>query len=133
MMNYPATPATYNQPQQVYSSPELENIYITNFQAKFNASRAFEFEDDLEFCPALTEEEITTHHNNRLAEAAYYVSPQQQNATTPPHGYSPSSYGMGSPVSRRPRPVEIVDPLTGGRVASPTYYYNAQQQQQQWY
>lgn len=106
----------------MYSSPELEHAYLNNFQAKFNAGRAFEFEDDIEFCPVITEQEISLHHSYRMA--SYYSSPN----TTPPHngGYDATDAYLGSPVPRRStaQPLQIVDPVTGGRVASPSYYYS---------
>lgn len=114
---------SYAQPVEMSNSRPTTDQYqealsITN--AKFNASRTFEFEDDVEFCPVLSEEII-----QYAKMTTFPVSPFNDNQTTPSSVSSSSShfehnyhsgfhlrtsqgpavsspmYYMGSPVSRQ--------------------------------
>jgi hypothetical protein len=106
--NYPyVRPVESVSSQAAVNDQYLEALSITN--AKFNASRTFEFEDDVEFCPVLSDEMI--QYSKMTAGSASHFNDFQ---TTPPHmdhnfqGYQqipsqghPNPYYLGSPVSRQ--------------------------------
>ncbi|ANB13561.1 conserved fungal protein [Sugiyamaella lignohabitans] len=104
----------------IYSNQPLSQV-----GARFNAGRAFDVEDDVEFCPALSEEEVNlyrygmldshgspNHNLNSLSTSAQTTPPHSTAA--PDYYYSSGSSG-GSPISR-----------AGGAVLASggTYYYN---------
>lgn len=103
--NHPSPSYHYVKPV-VDRSPDhhcIEALSITN--AKFNAGRTFEFEDDLEFCPVVSDE---------LIQRVNYLSPYNDAVTNPPNNstldcytlhssqpyYLESPY-LGSPVTRQ--------------------------------
>lgn len=112
--------ASYSRPSSV--SPQMSQaypVYMTS-RARFNASRGFEAEDDLEFCPALmTEREVIpvdidkspmspsispVHHTHYSSAAAVAAS---------------GSPNAGAGGGRVRRAIQIVNPNTGMRVGSP--------------
>ncbi|CAN6674936.1 hypothetical protein TRVA0_073S00232 [Trichomonascus vanleenenianus] len=175
MMNYyQAYPATSSSVSPVHETSTLYHQQLNVSKVKFNAGRSFDFEDDVEFCPALSEEEINYARTIYGSSSPYsYSSGMSSASSTPPHSattnvndmmlMNSNAYYLGSPVSRnaslngvsrgsarRERALEIIDPVTGGRVTSPVmtaspvrynatsssstaayYAYQHQQQQQQ--
>lgn len=90
--SYP--PGSYSRPSSV--SPQFSNAYIYSSKARFNASRGFDVEDDLEFCPALRKE------SKHIYEEPEETSTDEV-VTTP---------------QRVRKVIEIVDPTTGMKIGS---------------
>uniref|UniRef100_A0A060SXJ0 ARAD1A13464p n=1 Tax=Blastobotrys adeninivorans TaxID=409370 RepID=A0A060SXJ0_BLAAD len=116
-MSYPyqnTTPYSYGPTAAAPYSPSPVNV------RGFNAGRSFEFEDDVEFCPALTEEQIASTlnqaHMNGYMGSPYMSSPTNgvvRPAQGTPVSMDPQMYysnaHTGSPVARGRR-VEVMDP-----------------------
>ncbi|KAK9465971.1 hypothetical protein V1512DRAFT_209325 [Lipomyces arxii] len=112
-----------------YSQPTLlgTNSALLHSRAKFEAGRAFDLEDDLEFCPSLlSEEELqsATSYSSDLSSTS--GSPEssplqtQVRPTTNIMGQLSPGMSPGRPLAHRVRrAIEIVDPSTGLRVSSP--------------
>lgn len=99
------------------------NQYTPTSMARFNASRGFDVEDDMEFCPALS----PSHMGYVSASSSDSNSPSQlpsqlYNETTAETPFSPELAHTGSPkvTARVRKAIQIVDPSTGLRVSSPT-------------
>lgn len=96
------------------------NNYLTA-KGKFDAGRAFDFEDDAEFCPVLSDEEIqftrlamnSNHSSGNQSPVSNSPYSPYSNTTTPPHSSTNMTLTnshdmnmnnyyqhMGSPVSR---------------------------------
>jgi hypothetical protein len=119
--------------------------YYTNSPtlARFNAGRTFDVEDDVEFCPVLTEDDIQLlRYRRQPGYSSPSPVPVAAQTTPPPHSSSPSYYS-GSPVGRHtavagyyvpgttPRPrrdraLDIIDPNTGGSVSPQVVGYGSQ-------
>ncbi|KAJ8102163.1 hypothetical protein POJ06DRAFT_266771 [Lipomyces tetrasporus] len=103
-------------------------LAVLHSRAKFDAGRAFDLEDDLEFCPSLlSEEEIqsaTTYSSDRSSTSGSPESSPLQTQVRPSNsgmlGQLSPGMSPGRPGAHRARrAIEIVDPATGLRVASP--------------
>ncbi|KAK9473051.1 uncharacterized protein V1510DRAFT_364347 [Dipodascopsis tothii] len=100
-------------------------------RARFDAGRAFDLEDDLEFCPSLLSEEeiqsVSAYSSDRSSTSGSPESSPLQgkiHANALLMGQLSPGRPMGYPSSQHPTPrvrraIEIVDPATGLRVASP--------------
>ncbi|KAK9382084.1 uncharacterized protein V2V93DRAFT_171677 [Kockiozyma suomiensis] len=102
----------------------LSNLNQT--RAKFDAGRAFDLEDDLEFCPSLLSEEelqsATSYSSDHSSTSGSPESSPLQSQIRPSPMLGQLSPGMspGRPSANRTRrAIVIVDPATGMRVASP--------------
>ncbi|KAK9314087.1 hypothetical protein V1522DRAFT_438270 [Lipomyces starkeyi] len=111
-----------------YGTPSVSVNSLHHSRAKFDAGRAFDLEDDLEFCPSLlSEEEIqsaTTYSSDRSSTSGSPESSPLQTQVRPSTssmlGQLSPGMSPGRPASHRVRrAIEIVDPATGLRVASP--------------
>ncbi|CEP22529.1 unnamed protein product [Cyberlindnera jadinii] len=100
-------------------SPSLNFASLYSNRNRLSASKGFELEDDLEFCPEIqyspSQQSYTHHKFNPYTSTSFSptVSPTSQNATT------------NSPKTITPRAkkvLEIVNPVTGLRVGSPNPY-----------
>lgn len=96
--SYPA--GSYSRPSSV--SPQFADAYIYSSKARFNASRGFDIEDDLEFCPA-----ISKHHDS-------YCEPE---TTDEGHSSEESHEVLTATPVRTRKVIEIVDPTTGMKVS----------------
>ncbi|KAK7208536.1 hypothetical protein BZA70DRAFT_265804 [Myxozyma melibiosi] len=113
----------HHYPQQ----PNLATLpNVSQARAKFDAGRAFDLEDDLEFCPSLLSEEelqsATSYSSDRSSTSGSPESSPMQHQIRPSVMLGQLSPGMspGRPSANRVRrAIEIVDPATGMRVASP--------------
>lgn len=135
----------YPTPRASNLSPNLNFASLYSNRARFNASKGFDLEDDLEFCPEINESyshlhsssQNFTHHKFNPYTCATFspqVSPTSANAlTTSPvpktatNVTTPTSSSLGerSPRVITPRAkkvLEIVNPVTGLRVSSPAPY-----------
>lgn len=115
-------------------SPSLNFTSLYSNRARFNVSKGFELEDDLEFCPEIHEirnNHFTHHKFNPYTTTTYspQVSPTLSNnnaspttkTTTPINkNVSPASPRVITP--RAKKVLEIVNPVTGLRVSSPAPY-----------
>lgn len=92
---------------------------------KFNAGRSFDFEDDVEFCPTLTEEDLllarysSSNHSSPVSVSAS-ISPSQAHYASPARLYngrpeSPLVRHAQTP-SRPKKILEIVDPNIHSRM-----------------
>ncbi|KAK9459937.1 uncharacterized protein V1516DRAFT_467999 [Lipomyces oligophaga] len=116
---------TYSQQQQ--APGQLQSISsLHQSRARFDAGRVFDVEDDLEFCPTLSEEEIqsaTPYSSDRSSTSGSPESSPLQHQIRPAsmiYGQvSPGVSPVRSALSRTRRAIEIVDPATGMRVSSP--------------
>lgn len=106
--------------------------------ARYEAAKSFDLEDDLEFCPALTMDEVRQYYDDITAKSIYYPNalnhthphpspPSQSSTPSPPHNYihpSPphinvsriaaSSANVFRPPSRSKgtAAIKIIDPNT---------------------
>ncbi|ANB11680.1 hypothetical protein AWJ20_4501 [Sugiyamaella lignohabitans] len=134
--------ASYSRPNSV--SPQFTNAFPVSgsffgaqpvhhnrsCKQRFNASRGFEMEDDMEFCPALTSDRSSASSSVSSDSSDYHQdytisrpanlgspisSPAKTNAVLSAASVSPSTPA----ISRVRKAIEIVDPTTGLRVSSP--------------
>ncbi|KAL2112171.1 hypothetical protein VUR80DRAFT_8427 [Thermomyces stellatus] len=113
---------------------------ILNYRTRFEATRSFDLEDDLEFCPnLLTDNDLVSIHSaserSSLASTSPDSSPTQQpqnvapafhlNSSSPPfvppafHSQQ-SSLKLHQPAATRGRnAIPIVNPATGATMSSP--------------
>lgn len=118
----------YPTPRVSNLSPNLNFASLYSTRARFNASKGFDLEDDLEFCPEIHEHHTVQHHR---------FNPYKSHAFSPQNSPSSSSVHTTSPVTKKdygpsdapkvitPRAkkvIEIVNPATGLRVSSPAPY-----------
>ncbi|CAH2451249.1 Hypothetical protein PP7435_CHR4-0848 [Komagataella phaffii CBS 7435] len=94
-------------------------------RARFNASRSFDQEDDMEFCPEIGFYPPSTYSKfNPYTSSTFSPtsSPTEKIATTPASLARPKTRSTlpGSSGARTNKPLEIVNPVTGLRVASPS-------------
>ncbi|CAI4219680.1 unnamed protein product [Parascedosporium putredinis] len=109
------------------------------FRTRFEATRSFDLEDDMEFCPGLlTDSDLVSIHSaserSSLASGSPESSPTQQPQTVAPafslNSASPSfippafqnqqsSLKLHQPAATRGRAIPIVNPLTGATMSSP--------------
>lgn len=93
-------------------------------RARFEASRGFDPQDDLEFCPALLKHAPTSSgaeifHNHHHRQFAGSLSPTSLHPATSSTNNSNGSTSVAAATpSRVRRGIEIVDPTTGLKVAS---------------
>ncbi|CCH44431.1 hypothetical protein BN7_3995 [Wickerhamomyces ciferrii] len=121
--------------QGVYPTPRASNSPNLNFaslyssRARFHASKGFDLEDDLEFCPEIHEHHAVQHHR---------FNPYTSHTFSPKNSPSTIAVDTTSPITRKdytttnespknitPRAkkvLEIVNPATGLRVSSPAPY-----------
>lgn len=117
-----ATQQTYPTPRSS-GSPTLNFASLYSNRARLSASKGFDVEDDMEFCPEIPQSQAYTHHKfNPYTSTSFSptVSPTAQPATT----NSPKGDAMHmSPRAGTPRAkkvIEIVNPVTGLKVGSPS-------------
>ncbi|KEZ40949.1 Uncharacterized protein SAPIO_CDS7847 [Scedosporium apiospermum] len=125
----------------VRSLKELsDSTALMNFRTRFEATRSFDLEDDLEFCPGLlTDSDLVSIHSaserSSLASNSPESSPTQQPQTVAPafslNSASPafvppafhsqqSNLKLHQPAATRGRnAIPIVNPLTGATMSSP--------------
>ncbi|KAH6996964.1 hypothetical protein EDB80DRAFT_137974 [Ilyonectria destructans] len=135
----------------VRSMKELnETASLTAFRTKFETSRSFDLEDDMEFCPnLLTETDLvsisSSSERSSLASNSPDSSPTQQPQTVAP-GFSlssasppfipPSYHHQGSmklhqPSATRGRnAIPIINPATGITMSSPPHSVSPGRMQQ---
>uniref|UniRef100_A0A060T9L1 ARAD1C45584p n=1 Tax=Blastobotrys adeninivorans TaxID=409370 RepID=A0A060T9L1_BLAAD len=92
---------SYSRPSSV--SPQFSNAYLYTSGARFNASRGFDPEDDMEFCPALSARKAAPSSVPEASMGSYVSSDSHETVVT-------------TPVRTR-KAIEIVDPTTGLRVS----------------
>jgi hypothetical protein len=51
----------------------VEAPHVTAFRSQFEASRSFDLEDDMEFCPKLLTENDVSRHHSPLAQVGCLV------------------------------------------------------------
>lgn len=118
-----------------------ESVSLMSFRSRFETSRSFDLEDDMEFCPnLLTESDLVSIHSSSerssLASNSPEASPTQQpqqvasnfslNSTSPP--FVPpaflsqqSSLKLHQPSATRARnAIPIINPVTGITMSSPS-------------
>jgi hypothetical protein len=129
---------------QVRSVKDMaEAMNLNAFRVKFETSRSFDLEDDMEFCPGLlTESDLVSIHSasserSSLASNSPQHSPSQPaqvapafslNSTSPVfvppaslQSQHSSSLKIHQPAASRPRnAIPIVNPLTGITMSSPS-------------
>lgn len=109
--------ASYSRPSSV--SPQMSQaypVYMTS-RARFNASRGFEAEDDMEFCPALmTEREVIPVDIDKSPSSPSISPVHHAHYSTVAASGSPNAGAGGGRVRRG---IQIVNPNTGMRVGSP--------------
>ncbi|KAM0282836.1 hypothetical protein ACHAQH_002840 [Verticillium albo-atrum] len=132
---------SHKQFRGVRSMKELnESAVINAFRSKFEVSRSFDLEDDMEFCPTLlTETDLVSIHSSSerssLASNSPESSPTQQpqqvapgfslNSSSPP--FHPPTYQaqqstmkLHQPAATRTRnAIPIINPATGITMSSP--------------
>lgn len=109
--------SVYGKSGNYMGSSSSSNSAAAELEARFEASRGFDLEDDLEFCPALV--------------SSHYPAPQQQHQYQQSHQlHHMNNHGLlvatatspAAPVSASPatasikvkrKGIEIVDPTTG--------------------
>lgn len=125
---------------------------LSNFRMKFEATRSFDLEDDLEFCPGLlTESDLVSINSgserSSLASNSPQSSPTQQptsvatsfslNSTSPSFvppsfQHSQSSLKLHQPAATRTRnAIPIINPATGITMSSPPPSVSPARMQQQ--
>lgn len=132
---------SHKQFRGVRSMKELpESAAISTFRNKFEVSRSFDLEDDMEFCPnLLTENDLVSissvSERSSLASNSPESSPTQQpqqvapgfslNSSSPPfhpqtyHGHQ-TGLKLHQPAATRARnAIPIINPATGITMASP--------------
>lgn len=108
-------------------SPQFSQVYpvfAASTRARFDASRGFELEDDLEFCPQLAP---ATPAAPVLGASSYDGPDYHRHGRSGRDAPAPAATStggsdapeIGSPAARVRRAIEIVNPATGLRVASP--------------
>ncbi|KAF5102060.1 hypothetical protein D0Z00_000520 [Geotrichum galactomycetum] len=108
--------SVYGKSGNVYmGSSTSSNSAAAELEARFEASRGFDLEDDLEFCPAL----VSSHYP---PQQQHHYQPHQLHHMNN-HGLlvasstSPSTTVSATPVAASPKVkrkgIEIVDPTTG--------------------
>lgn len=129
------------QYRTVRSLKELsDSTALLTFRTRFEATRSFDLEDDMEFCPGLlTDSDLVSIHSaserSSLASTSPESSPTQQPQTVAPafslNSASPSfippafqsqqsSLKLHQPAATRGRnAIPIVNPLTGATMSSP--------------
>ncbi|KAH7366899.1 hypothetical protein B0T11DRAFT_348029 [Plectosphaerella cucumerina] len=130
---------SHKQFRGVRSMKELnESAALSAFRNKFEVSRSFDLEDDMEFCPGLlTEIDLVSIHSaserSSLASNSPESSPTQQpqqvapgfslNSSSPPFhppSYQHSSIKIHQPAATRARnAIPIINPTTGVTMSSP--------------
>lgn len=123
----------------VRSMKELtETASLTAFRSKFETSRSFDLEDDMEFCPGLLTEidlvSISASERSSLASNSPESSPTQHTQTVAPGfslassspAYMPPSFAhqaslkLHQPSATRGRnAIPIINPATGITMTSP--------------
>jgi hypothetical protein len=135
----------------VRSMKELnETASLTAFRTKFETSRSFDLEDDMEFCPnLLTEIDLvsisSSSERSSLASNSPESSPTQQpqtitpgfslNSTSPafipPSFHHQSSLKLHQPSATRGRnAIPIINPATGITMSSPPHSVSPGRMQQ---
>ncbi|CAG9956176.1 unnamed protein product [Clonostachys rosea f. rosea IK726] len=134
------TQNTQRQFRGVRSMKELnDSAALSAFRMKFETSRSFDLEDDMEFCPGLlTEVDLvsisSSSERSSLASNSPQSSPTQQpqsvapgfllNSASPPFvpppTYSQPSLKLHQPAATRGRnAIPIINPATGITMSSP--------------
>ena len=114
----------------------IKLIIATSIAARYEAAKSFDLEDDLEYCPALTMDQVRQYYDDITAKSMYYPSstiqqspPSQSSSPSPPHNYihpSPPHINVSriiandthGPVFRPPSrsrgtaAIKIIDPNT---------------------
>lgn len=119
----------YPTPRVSNLSPNLNFASLYSTRARFNASKGFDLEDDLEFCPEIHEHHTVQHHKFN-PYTSHTFSPQASPSTPSAHTTSPITKkdinaGNDGPKVITPRAkkvLDIVNPATGLRVSSPAPY-----------
>lgn len=106
-----ATGVGYLGSSRSSSSSSSSNSAVAELEARFEASRGFDLEDDLEFCPALVNPHSQPHRQH------HHPMPYINNhglfvATSPAPAASVPLATVASPKVKR-KGIEIVDPTTG--------------------
>jgi hypothetical protein len=72
----------------------LTDIPDSSIAARYEAAKSFDLEDDLEFCPALTMDEVRQYYDDVTAKSVFYPNtvqhpspPSQSSSPSPPHNY----------------------------------------------
>ncbi|KAK4216205.1 hypothetical protein QBC37DRAFT_101580 [Rhypophila decipiens] len=124
---------------------------VSNFRSKFELTRSFDLEDDMEFCPGLlTESDLVSINSgserSSLASNSPQSSPTQQptsvatsfslNSTSPSFApsfhHSQSSLKLHQPAATRARnAIPIINPATGITMSSPPQSVSPSRMQQQ--
>ncbi|KAK9457286.1 hypothetical protein V1511DRAFT_160648 [Dipodascopsis uninucleata] len=114
-----------------FAAPPSSVNSLLHSRAKFDAGRTFDLEDDLEFCPSLLSEEdfqsaSTLYSSDRSSTSGSPESSPLQSQLKPSAAAAVIAGGFVGQFSpgrvsapRTRRAIEIVDPATGMRVASP--------------
>ncbi|CAM9021513.1 unnamed protein product [Wickerhamomyces anomalus] len=118
----------YPTPRVSNLSPGLNFASLYSTRARFNASKGFDLEDDLEFCPEIHEHHTVQHHRFN-PYTSHTFSPQNSPSASSAHTTSPvTKKDLGQSdtpkviTPRAKKVLEIVNPATGLRVASPAPY-----------
>ncbi|EEB06735.1 fungal protein [Schizosaccharomyces japonicus yFS275] len=131
------------------SNHHNQNFYkyqLADFQASFDKARTFDAEDDLAFCPSLTEDEIRTIYQSTNVSP---VSSSPSMSPSTPHVYLKGNLGLqymnynyqkgsgthfnnnnvtsGVVRPRKNAGIPIVDPVTGNPTIVPNTVSNKQQ------
>jgi len=130
----------YPTPRGSNLSPNLNFASLYSSRARFNASKGFDLEDDLEFCPEIHEYHTTHQSHHRFNPyTSHTFSPQNSPSTSSAHTTSPitrkdlNGHGNGNGnhghndvpkvvTPRAKKVLDIVNPATGLRVGSPAPY-----------
>jgi len=67
----------------------------SNIAARYEAAKSFDLEDDLEYCPALTMDEVRQYYDDVTAKSIFlpnltqqrHSPPSQSSSPSPPHSY----------------------------------------------
>jgi len=143
-MSYPPYNTSQYSPQSHASSISSSSssgshsnygVGHSNIAARYEAAKSFDLEDDLEYCPVLTIDEVRQYYDDVTAKSIFFPnlmpqhSPPSQSSTpsppnsyihpSPPHHYNPTrlmvNEAQQTPIFRPPRgtaAIKIIDPTT---------------------
>jgi hypothetical protein len=132
-MSYPQYHASQYSPlshsSSISSSPSgsISNYSTSHssIAARYEAAKSFDLEDDLEYCPVLTIDEVRQYYDDVTAKSIFFPTlmaqhspPSQSSTPSPPNSYIyPSSHNFSParPLVHEPQQTPIFRPSSRGR------------------
>ncbi|KKA28333.1 hypothetical protein TD95_004918 [Thielaviopsis punctulata] len=98
------------QMRNARAAKDFDNMTLMNFRSRFEATRSFDLEDDMEFCPnLLNENDLISIHSASERSSLASNSPQSSPTAQP--------QTVATPLSLNPTPVYMAPAFTSAQAA----------------